>query len=177
MGLLEGAPSGGVAGAISAAFGSLLRFRHQRYAARALRRAVTCSLWSELFPGGDRFCCFRNSRSRIVEQQRQIRHGKAARFIGGEGSTGKGAGRSSGRLRQRDHRWRSLWSAPGTISRCATLYGATLWATADEVAVPALGLSEPASEYPAAIHLQALASHLVYGVATWEAVRAIRSVW
>jgi hypothetical protein len=66
---------------------------------------------------------------------------------------------------------------PAASAGFGTLYGATLWAAADEIAVPALGLSKPASEYPATIHLQALASHLVYGVATWAAVRAIRSVW
>jgi uncharacterized membrane protein YagU involved in acid resistance len=66
---------------------------------------------------------------------------------------------------------------PAASAGCGMLYGTALWAAADEIAVPAPGLSQPASEYPATIHLQALASHLVYGVATWAAARAIRAVW
>jgi putative membrane protein len=42
-------------------------------------------------------------------------------------------------------------------------FGAGLWLLADEVAVPAAGLSKPAREIPLTTHLYALASHLVYG--------------
>lgn len=49
-------------------------------------------------------------------------------------------------------------------------YGAAVWAIADEIAVPAAGLSEPPTEYPPSTHLSALSAHLVYG-ATLECVR------
>jgi uncharacterized membrane protein len=49
--------------------------------------------------------------------------------------------------------------------------GVGLWAAADEVAMPLLGLSRPTTERPAEKHLQSLAAHLVYGLVT-EAVRS-----
>jgi hypothetical protein len=45
-----------------------------------------------------------------------------------------------------------------------------LFLIADEIAVPAMGLSRPASEAPLSSHLYGLASHLVYGITT-EGVR------
>jgi hypothetical protein len=42
------------------------------------------------------------------------------------------------------------------------------------VAVPALHLSRPDTEYPIDAHLQALASHLVYGAVTELAFVALR---
>lgn len=51
-----------------------------------------------------------------------------------------------------------------------TLFGAALFAIADEIAVPALGLSGKPTESPLSSHVYALASHLVYG-ATTEGVR------
>jgi len=52
-----------------------------------------------------------------------------------------------------------------------TLFGALLFALADEAAVPLTGLSGSPDEYPISSHLRALASHVVYG-ASAEAVRA-----
>ena len=52
-----------------------------------------------------------------------------------------------------------------------TIFGALLFAVADEAAVPLAGFSGKPAEYPASSHLRALASHLVYG-ASAEAVRA-----
>ena len=49
-------------------------------------------------------------------------------------------------------------------------FGTALFATADELAVPALGLSKDPTEYPLSQHAYSLASHAVYGVTT-EAVR------
>lgn len=49
-------------------------------------------------------------------------------------------------------------------------FGITFWLVADEIAVPALRLSKPASAYPLSVHAYALASHLVFG-ATAESVR------
>lgn len=45
-----------------------------------------------------------------------------------------------------------------------TLFGTALWLGADEIAVPAFGLSGPPAETPASSHLSALAAHLVYGL-------------
>ena len=60
--------------------------------------------------------------------------------------------------------------APITRSLFGLPYGAALFVAADEVAVPALGLSKPPSQTPASSHLYGLASHLVYA-ATLETVR------
>jgi putative membrane protein len=49
-------------------------------------------------------------------------------------------------------------------------YGTAVFLGADELAVPALGLSKPPKEYPASTHLYGLASHLLYG-ASLELVR------
>lgn len=50
------------------------------------------------------------------------------------------------------------------------LFGAALFAVADEIMVPALGLSKKPSEFPLSTHANALASHFVYGMTT-EAIR------
>jgi len=44
-------------------------------------------------------------------------------------------------------------------------YGTGAWLFGDEVAVPALGLGNKPAETPGSQHVQALAAHLVYGVA------------
>jgi putative membrane protein len=63
------------------------------------------------------------------------------------------------------------------VSRGAGLpFGAAVWLAADEVAVPALGLSKAPTEYPASVHAQALAAHLVYGLVTDLVLRGMRRV-
>ena len=57
----------------------------------------------------------------------------------------------------------------------AVIFGAALFALADEVAVPALGLSGKPSEYPASTHINAAAAHCVYGMATEMARRGLRA--
>jgi len=57
-----------------------------------------------------------------------------------------------------------------------TLFGSALWFLADEVAVPRLGLSGPASDYPASTHASSWASHLVYGVTTDLVRRGLRAI-
>ena len=47
--------------------------------------------------------------------------------------------------------------------------------TFDEVAVPAIGLSGPPSDFPAATHAYALASHIVFGGATEAVRRSLRA--
>ena len=42
--------------------------------------------------------------------------------------------------------------------------GTALWLTADEVAMPVIGLSAPTTQRPLEMHLQSFAAHIVYGV-------------
>jgi putative membrane protein len=56
-------------------------------------------------------------------------------------------------------------------SRSGAGFGTALWLAADEVAMPLLGLSGPATQRPASMHLQSLASHLAYGFSA-ELVRS-----
>ena len=49
-------------------------------------------------------------------------------------------------------------------------FGSAVWAIADDVVIPALGLSKSPTEYPLSTHAYALSSHWVYGLVT-EVVR------
>jgi putative membrane protein len=62
--------------------------------------------------------------------------------------------------------------APVVTTGAGIPYGAIVWLAADEGAVPALGLSKSATEYPLGVHVYALTSHLVYGLTT-EIVRRV----
>jgi putative membrane protein len=53
-------------------------------------------------------------------------------------------------------------------------FGTGLWLVADELAVPAAGLSKSPKEIPLTTHAYALASHLVYGWITETVRRAVR---
>jgi putative membrane protein len=55
-------------------------------------------------------------------------------------------------------------------------YGAGLFVLNDEVIVPAAGWSKAPAAYPVSTHVYALASHVVYGLATEGTRRLIRSV-
>lgn len=55
-----------------------------------------------------------------------------------------------------------------------TAFGAAVWLIADEVIVPASGLSRKPTDYPASIHAYAFTSHLVYGLTTELVRRAVR---
>lgn len=61
---------------------------------------------------------------------------------------------------------------PRTTMAAGLPFGAAVWATADELALPALGLARRPSAYPASRHASALGSHLVFGL-TVEAVRRL----
>lgn len=56
-------------------------------------------------------------------------------------------------------------------------FGAALFLAADEVAVPLFGLSESPLEYPWNVHVQALATHLVYGVTTEVVRKGVRTAF
>ena len=51
-------------------------------------------------------------------------------------------------------------------------FGTAVWLVADELSLPALGLSKPPTKTPLSTHVYALASHFVYGAVT-EAVRRV----
>lgn len=53
-------------------------------------------------------------------------------------------------------------------------FGTAVWLVADEIAVPALGLSKSPFKYPASTHAYALVSHFVYGLSTEIVRRTVR---
>ncbi len=55
-------------------------------------------------------------------------------------------------------------------------FGGAVWLVADDVVVPALGLSKPATEYPLSTHAYALSSHMIYGFATELTRRSMRKI-
>ena len=55
-------------------------------------------------------------------------------------------------------------------------FGTAFWLAADEVAVPALGLSDPPWTSTPSTHVYALASHLVYGLVTEITRRGVRTL-
>lgn len=65
---------------------------------------------------------------------------------------------------------------PQVTSAAGIPFGAAFWLLADEISVPALGLSKGPTEYPISTHVYALASHLVYGATAELSRRAIRQV-
>ncbi|MGH9905793.1 MAG: DUF1440 domain-containing protein [Pyrinomonadaceae bacterium] len=64
--------------------------------------------------------------------------------------------------------------APQVTTAAGLPFGAAFWLVADEIAVPALGLSKGPTEYPVSTHAYALASHLVYGATAELTRRAVR---
>ncbi len=64
--------------------------------------------------------------------------------------------------------------APVVTIGDGAVFGTGIWLLADELAVPAAGLSKPAREIPITTHVYALASHLVYGWITETVRQAIR---
>jgi putative membrane protein len=64
--------------------------------------------------------------------------------------------------------------APRVAAGAGLPFGSFVWLAADELAVPAMGLSRPTTEYPLSVHTYALASHLVYGLTTETVRRAVR---
>lgn len=65
---------------------------------------------------------------------------------------------------------------PGVTAGAGLGFGALLFLGADEVAVPAFGLSKPPTEVPLSKHAYGLVSHFVYGLTTDLVRRGVRSV-
>jgi putative membrane protein len=63
---------------------------------------------------------------------------------------------------------------PATTAGAGLPFGAAVWLIADEIIVPALGLSKPPTEYPPSTHVYSIASHLVYGLTTEIVRREVR---
>ena len=55
-------------------------------------------------------------------------------------------------------------------------FGMSVWAAADEAAMPALGLSESTLHRPGELHTQSFASHVVFGVTTEVVRRTVRAI-
>ena len=53
-------------------------------------------------------------------------------------------------------------------------YGVALWLVGDELAVPLLGLAAGPTAHAPRVHVQALGAHVVYGLATGAAMRALQ---
>ncbi len=66
--------------------------------------------------------------------------------------------------------------APLTTVGAGLPFGASVWLVADDIVVPALGLSKPVTEFPFSTHLYGLSSHLVYGLTTDLVRRAVREL-
>lgn len=64
------------------------------------------------------------------------------------------------------------------VSKAAygTAYGSAVWLSADEIALPAFGLAGPPRDSPPSVHVNALASHLVYGFVTDLVRRGIMKI-
>jgi putative membrane protein len=61
---------------------------------------------------------------------------------------------------------------PAVTAGCGLAFGAAVWLLADEIGIPALGLSPPPWKSPAPVHLRGAAAHVVYGPGT-ELVRRL----
>jgi hypothetical protein len=68
----------------------------------------------------------------------------------------------------------ALRSSSRHVIRSGAVFGVALWLLGDELAMPLLGLSEKPTAYSPTRHLQSLAAHLGYGVATVATTQALR---
>jgi putative membrane protein len=66
-------------------------------------------------------------------------------------------------------------SRPGVTRLAGIPFGMGVWATADEVGVPAAGLSSPPWERPLRAHTYSVLSHAIYGLTTEAVRRFVRS--
>ena len=71
----------------------------------------------------------------------------------------------------------AFWEiSPSTRQMGGAAFGTTVWAAADEVAMPLLGLSGPTTEHPPERHVHAFAAHIVFGVTTEIVRRGVRAL-
>ena len=73
----------------------------------------------------------------------------------------------------------AIYGATAELSGATTFaaglpFGSAVWAIADDVVIPALGLSKSPTEYPLSTHAYALSSHWVYGLVTEVVRKAVR---
>ena len=66
-------------------------------------------------------------------------------------------------------------AVPKTAAGFGIPFGVAVWAAADEVAVPAAGLSKPSTEAPPSTHAYSFLSHIVFGAALEGSRRALSS--
>jgi hypothetical protein len=66
--------------------------------------------------------------------------------------------------------------SPAVRSMGGSGWGTTVWAAADGLAVPMLGLSRPKTDYPLEAHAQSYGAHLVFGVTTEFVRRGVRAM-
>ena len=64
---------------------------------------------------------------------------------------------------------------PAANAMAGLPFGIAVWVVADEIGLPAAGLSKPPTEYPASRHLSSFGSHLVFGLTTEIVRRALRA--
>ncbi len=62
---------------------------------------------------------------------------------------------------------------PKALAGFGIPFGVAVWAAADEVAVPAAGLSKPSTEAPPSTHAYSFLSHIVFGAALEGSRRAL----
>jgi hypothetical protein len=71
----------------------------------------------------------------------------------------------------------AFWEiSPATRQMGGAAFGTAVWAAADEIAMPVLGLSRPTTEHPPERHAHAFAAHIVYGVTTEIVRRGVRAL-
>lgn len=71
----------------------------------------------------------------------------------------------------------AFWEiSPATRQMGGAAFGTTVWAAADEVAMPLLGLSGPTTGHPPERHVHAFAAHIVFGVTTEIVRRGVRAL-
>ena len=71
----------------------------------------------------------------------------------------------------------AFWEfSPSTREMGGAAFGTAVWAAADEIAMPVLGLSGPTTDHPPARHVHAFAAHIVYGVTTEIVRRGVRAL-
>jgi Protein of unknown function (DUF1440) len=64
---------------------------------------------------------------------------------------------------------------PETAALAGVPFGVAVWIAADEIGLPVAGFARSPVEYPASRHMAALASHVVFGLATEGVRRLLRS--